>query len=218
MTAPNISRGTWAADELATLGIAPTSANLNDLVAWSIAEGGWYNNPDTFNPLNTTEGAPGAISTNSAGVKAYPDLQTGLIATAEALTATRINGADPYTSIIQDLQNGASIHQFAADVGATPWGTSEAGILGAAEGGNNVTMSSSASGAGSIDLNPIDLYKTIWSGVSSAGSAVSGSIASGLDSIGQSLAKNLIVGLMAIVFIVASIGLIILGLLKMFNS
>ncbi len=217
MGSPNITRQQWAEDLLNTLNIPPTSGALSDLVAWSVAEGGWWDNPDNFNPLNTTENAPGAVATNSVGVKSYPDLQTGLTATADSLTKTNFGKGDPYSQILNDLNAGAPVAQFAADVGASPWGTSQAGILAAAG------QSTPRGGEMSISLNPVNDVIAGWKAV---GGAV-GSGASALNPVNDinsitgavaNIPKDLAKGLITVVFIVASFVLAIGGLFMMFKK
>jgi len=78
------TRQDWA-DDLLIFGDWPPSAEkVLGIVAWGVAEG----SEAIWNPLDTTEPAPGATNYNSAGVKNYPSLQVGL----EAVYATLHNG------------------------------------------------------------------------------------------------------------------------------
>ena len=75
----------WAESILAAMGWPETQSNIDAMVAWEAAEGGNWENPDSANPLDTTMDAPGARSTNSAGVKAYTSWAQGLAATVATL-------------------------------------------------------------------------------------------------------------------------------------
>src|SRR5574337_767947 len=91
----------WRSALLASVGARPTPQNLAFLQNWQRMEGGATNNDATFNWLNTTLNAPGAIrSINSAGVKAY-DTQAHGIA---ALASTLKNGR--YGDILAGLRSG----------------------------------------------------------------------------------------------------------------
>lgn len=112
----------WELDILEALGAPTTAENVRFLDAWNQQEhgvgGGGPHPTDTFNPFNTTMDAPGAKSTNDAGVKAYPDWQTGL----DATVATLALGA--YMHLVGLLRSGTAT---AKELGASPnlmtWGT-----------------------------------------------------------------------------------------------
>jgi hypothetical protein len=119
----------WASAELGTLGIQDSSTDVNDLVRWWQAEGGAgpqfgvANNDDNYNPINTTQNAPGAVSTNSSGVKSYTSWQQGLDATAQTLGSPDYG----YPAIVSDLTTNAPYAKFAQDVTASSWGTDLSG-------------------------------------------------------------------------------------------
>lgn len=94
---------------------APVTPEANRFLdAWTRAEG----TKAAFNPLATTQGAPGATSFNSVNVRNYPDFNTGLRATAQTL----LNGR--YDPIVQGLRSGtATATQLAQAVANSPWGT-----------------------------------------------------------------------------------------------
>jgi cell wall-associated NlpC family hydrolase len=96
------------------IGAPVTPTSLHEVQAWQQAEGG----NASFNPFNTTQPAGGAGSYNSVGVRNYLNPQQGTQATIQTLQNGR------YGSIINDLRSGAPGGRFAADVGASPWGTS----------------------------------------------------------------------------------------------
>ena len=80
----NTHSTTFAKDVLQSLHAPATPANINSLMDWFQREG----NPPTidhFNPLDTTLGEPGAVSTNSVGVKSYRSWAQGVTATAQTL-------------------------------------------------------------------------------------------------------------------------------------
>jgi hypothetical protein len=115
---------TWAQRLLGLLGVPVTDANTSAIVAWEQAEGGHWGNPDRFNPLNTTMGEPGAVSTNSAGVKAYTSWDQGLTATVSTLT----NGA--YAGVLDALRRGDSAQSVVSAVVRSPWGTKSISLNG----------------------------------------------------------------------------------------
>ncbi|MFD9053289.1 hypothetical protein [Streptomyces zaomyceticus] len=108
---------TWAQKVLALLGVPVSDANVKAMVAWQKAEGGHWNNPDKYNPLNTTQSMPGAVATNSHGVKAYTSWDQGLTATVKTLT----NGL--YGGILDALRRGDSAESVVGAVTRSPWGT-----------------------------------------------------------------------------------------------
>ncbi|HWF25179.1 MAG TPA: phage tail tape measure protein [Solirubrobacteraceae bacterium] len=108
---------TWAETLLSQLGDRVTSANVQALVGWEKAEGGNWANSAKYNPLNTTQTAPGATSINSVGVKAYQSWDQGLAATVQTLK----NGN--YGQILSALAAGRSAGSVASAIGASPWGT-----------------------------------------------------------------------------------------------
>lgn len=104
---------------LASLGARNTPENVRFVNAWIRAEG----TRAAYNPLATTQGAPGASSFNSVGVRNYPNFQTGLDATVKTLN----NGY--YGPIVTGLRSGtASAQQLAQAVANSPWGTGS-GVL-----------------------------------------------------------------------------------------
>lgn len=112
-----ITPTTWAGDLLAALAAPASSENLRALVAWERAEGGHWSNTARFNPLNTTERAPGSYPINPVGVQAFTSWGEGL----QATVATLRNGL--YGGILAALRGGACAPCVADAVGASPWGT-----------------------------------------------------------------------------------------------
>lgn len=117
MTATDYTPTTWAAALLARLGVPVSTSNVTAITAWESAEGGNWHNPDRYNPLNTTQPATGATSTNGAGVKAYTSWDQGLSATVQTLT----NGL--YGGILTALSQGSSADAVVSAVTRSPWGT-----------------------------------------------------------------------------------------------
>ena len=99
------------------IGAPINSRTLGAMVGWFNAEGGHWNNGARFNPLNTTQGAPGAGSINSVGVKSYNNWAQGINSTIQTLK----NGN--YGQIIQAFHN-SDPQGVAHAIAASPWGTS----------------------------------------------------------------------------------------------
>ena len=70
---------------LTAMGWPTTQSNIAAMVSWEQAEGGNWENPDAYNPLDTTMPEPGAVSTNGPGVKKYTSWAQGLQATVATL-------------------------------------------------------------------------------------------------------------------------------------
>lgn len=135
----------WARQLLSRLGIKATTANVTALIAWARAEGGHWNNTAHYNPLNTTQSAPGATSMNSVGVKAYTSWDQGFDATVKTLQ----NGH--YTNILSALKSGTAKDIVQAVVNSV-WGTKTISLSGVSvtgkSSGSTDTASSSSSGGG----------------------------------------------------------------------
>lgn len=93
----------FAADLLRGLGDPTSQQNIASLVNWENREGGNWHNPDTFNPLNTTEAYDGSHGTNGPGVQAYKSWLDGLSATASTLQNGR------YADILAALKAGKGL-------------------------------------------------------------------------------------------------------------
>lgn len=107
----------WQQSLLRLIGAPVTRQNLRFLDAWQRAEGG----SARFNPLNTTQRAPGAGSYNSVGVRNYSSPIQG----SRALATTILNGH--YGGLVRGLRSGnTDPHRLASILGASPWGTSGA--------------------------------------------------------------------------------------------
>jgi peptidoglycan hydrolase CwlO-like protein len=110
---------TWARALLVAMRFPVTADNVAAITAWEMAEGGHWYNTAYYNPLNTTQGMPGATVFNSVGVKAYTSWKQGL----EATMITLKNGY--YGGILDALRRGNDASAVAAAVGASPWGTGD---------------------------------------------------------------------------------------------
>ena len=117
-TVSSFTPESWAADLLRRLGAPLSASNLAAVVAWERAEGGNWNNSARFNPLNTTQPAPGSTTMNSVGVRSYTDYETGMAATVQTLTNGRYGG------ILAALRAGTNAQAVRQAVINSPWGTS----------------------------------------------------------------------------------------------
>jgi len=115
---PAQTGGTYSDDFYAKIltgiGAPVTPENLRLMHAWTQAEG---MDPSRNNPFATTQGAAGSSDINGAGVKSYPDEQTGIDATIQTL----LNGN--YANIVSGLKSGTDAMVVANAIAASPWGT-----------------------------------------------------------------------------------------------
>jgi len=88
----------WAALFLGQIRAPVCGNNLVAVVAWQAQEG----TRAAWNPLATTEDAPGATQFNSVGVRNYPSLEEGLAATV--FTLTQGQSSFGYGPIVQALR------------------------------------------------------------------------------------------------------------------
>lgn len=120
--APQDAREAWAVDVLARLGNTQPDADMVAfVVAWQAGEG----TAAAFNPLATTQPAPGDTCFNylsgRCGVRNYPDYETGMRATVETIT----NGY--YPNILAGLQTNDP-ERALNDVELGVWGTGGANV------------------------------------------------------------------------------------------
>jgi hypothetical protein len=108
---------------LSALGDPLTPQNVGAIVSWEKAEGGNWNSPAKYNPLNTTRRMPGSRSVNAVGVQAYTSWQQGLSATVQTLQT----GA--YSNIISALKSGTSEQAVERAVASSVWGTGSFSLL-----------------------------------------------------------------------------------------
>lgn len=104
-------------DILQGIGAPINGTTIQDLTAWQQQEGGWFGDPDLYNPFNTTLPAGGSHGTNSVGVQSYPTFAAGLAATVSTINQGNM------TAIRQALQSSAPLGAFESAVNSSPWGT-----------------------------------------------------------------------------------------------
>jgi len=196
----------WADQLLGSIGAPDTPTNVTLLEDWQTAEGGSTNNPDAFNPFNTTRntdaaGNPlGGTPTNSVGVLSFPTWQAGEAATAATLEQNNMTG------ILADLQLGAPVATTEAAIAASPWGTTSfpgspsPSSAGTAPPG---TTRGAATTLAGFNANPFDLF-----GIPQT---IGGSVASSIWSeVGPFIVKAILV--------LAGLGVIAMGLWKTTSS
>lgn len=98
---------------LESLGAPISEENMKFMIAWRQAEG----SGGKYNPFNTTQNMPGAISINSHGVKSYRTLEDGIVATIKTLRNGR------YNCIINGLVNDIGAENIARCESLKTWGT-----------------------------------------------------------------------------------------------
>jgi hypothetical protein len=136
----------WAQSILRGIGAPVTPQNLRFLAAWQRAEGGGTANNANFNPLNTTQGAGGAGSINSVGVKSYRSAGQGIKATVQTL----LNGH--YGDIVSGLRSGrASADQLARSRSLSTWGTG-GGVLRVLGSGGSLSPAKGIASSPGLDL------------------------------------------------------------------
>jgi hypothetical protein len=102
---------------LRTLGDPVTAPNTTAIVAWCQREGGAWNSPAHFNPLNTSMKMPGSHGINGDGVQSYTSWSEGLTATVATLNSGM------YRGILAALSAGSSVQAVENAVASSPWGT-----------------------------------------------------------------------------------------------
>lgn len=115
-----MTRGAFFKKFAAMMSIPWTEHNRRVFAAWAQAEGG----AARFNPVNTTQTEPGATTYNFAGVKNYPDAETGL----RALKTTFGYPGHGYGAILAAMRENKPARETLRLIGASDWGT--AGTLG----------------------------------------------------------------------------------------
>ena len=100
------------------LGVNATEEKKKFFMAWRQAESG----DAKFNPFNTTKSmkVPGVTNYNSVGVKNYPDMSTGIMATVKTLKL-------PYYEELMSMLNddGITAKELANTDDLETWGTGE---------------------------------------------------------------------------------------------
>lgn len=103
----------FARDVLAGIGAPLSAENLRVMRAWVRAEG----TSARFNPLATTQRAPGATAFNSVGVRNFTSYGQGVATTVQVLQ----NGK--YEPVLAALRNGTDAQAVAGAIARSPWGT-----------------------------------------------------------------------------------------------
>jgi hypothetical protein len=129
---------------------------MNLLTAWQRMEGGGTHNDATFNPLNTTRNAPGAVrSINSVGAKAFDTFDHGINATVETLdnyeTISSYLKAGKGSDALRDPAGQGDFNMWVSGKdapGASPYVTKIAGLLGQDVSSAKVTLGGQTYGTG----------------------------------------------------------------------
>jgi len=104
------------------MGWEPTTWRLNVLREMARQEGNVDHLAEMWNPLSTTMPAGGAKDWNSVGVKIYPDMATGVEATALTLEQEGY-----YPGLLATME--AQSPQSGVEQGLKTWGWQDAGRL-----------------------------------------------------------------------------------------
>lgn len=132
-------RITWVQTLIADLypSSPPNIALETAFAAWTFAENGWFANDATYNCLNVTlqiHGSLAVIETGTPGVwvQSYPTEQDAISATADVLRQPNMAGISTALDWITtvDASQTAAVQRLADAVGASPWGTPAADIVG----------------------------------------------------------------------------------------
>jgi hypothetical protein len=108
-----VTYGTWARLLLSKLGAPACRDNVLSVVTWETAE----STRAAFNPLATTLDEAGSRRANPAGVRHYPTLDAGLLATVDTLTL----GAPGYTEVLDALRACAPAQITTAWINRSAW-------------------------------------------------------------------------------------------------
>jgi hypothetical protein len=112
----------WAYDWLVVAGFPTTPSNVLVVVSWEYAESG--GGGGMWNPLNTTQGWPGATDVNSVGVKNYAQRSDGLAANAHVIH----NGL--YGPVVSAFDRGDNAAATVQAIVTSPWGTRRINLRG----------------------------------------------------------------------------------------
>jgi len=185
VTAANPTEAQFFQAVLGYLGAPQTPTNLSVLEKWSVGEkpAGYWS--QWWNPLNTTQGAAGAVSENSVGVKSYPTAQAGEIATAQTLQSGY------YPALASAFRTGGPLSAFQSSAVVTEvektWGTKSYGRLVGSSAVVSQPAPTQAVQAGNVvatpstgpDLNPLDWIGSAFGVAGQAAGTVAGGVAGG---------------------------------------
>jgi len=210
------NRVQWARDILATLGDPQTASNETFVESWIAKESGssyaGTNGSIRYNPLNTTQPEPGSVGAGAQGnIASYPTVAEGLAGTAAALD----NGY--YGSIDAALEAGTAAQANASGAlagnlstwgtGPVPTGSTPAGSTSTGSTSTGSASTSTSSGTGEPQTTSIvgDITDPLGSIISGVASGSVGKIVPGVESF-----------LLSLVFVGAALGLILLGVTRLF--
>jgi hypothetical protein len=162
---------------LSGIGAPQTQTNYDNLWAWTSGESP-LNAPMRWNnPLNTTQPEPGATNANSAGVKRYPTIATGIAGTRDTL----LNGY--YPDLVQALRSGQPHTSWSTKVQAniTKWGTGLGWVHSSAPAPKTGTSSSPGYGGAPTISDP---FGGLSAAVGGFGAGLNKEITGGLEVMG----------------------------------
>lgn len=102
----------WRYRTLHNLTAPATAVNLLAMAKWAASEG---TPPSWNNWLATTMDANGAVPVNSAGVKHYPNLDVGALATARTILLPN------YRAVLAALRQGTNLRAIYEAIHNSPW-------------------------------------------------------------------------------------------------
>ncbi len=170
---------------LGYIGAPQTPLNVAVLEKWSVGEkpAGYWS--QWWNPINTTQGEPGAVSVNSVGVKSFASAQAGELATAQTLQSGY------YPALLGAFRKGGPLSTFqtsavVSEVERT-WGTKSFGRLIGSSAVVSQGAPAQAVQAGNVvatpsagpDLNPLDWLGSAFGVAGQAAGSVAGGVAGG---------------------------------------
>lgn len=199
----------WAQDFLAYLGDPQTPSNTSFVESWVAKESGagytGVNGSISYNPLNTTQPEPGSVGAGSQGnIASYPNWAEGIAGNATALD----NGYYPQITAALKAGDAAQANASGAlNANLSKWGTGTVPTSVPAGGGTFVTSGGSAGSAPT-------------GAASSASGATGSSSSTGILGSGGGLFSGIVTRvesfLLSLVFVVAALGLILLGVTRLF--
>jgi hypothetical protein len=149
----------WILDFLNAIGAQPTPQNIAFMNAWISKESGSYPISDGWNPLNTTQTAPGSYGGGAQGnIQFFPSYQSGLDANVATIQnglygdlLNALRGGAPSTSVPYAGLNTWGTGSLAGMGGSTPTSSTlspyEQGLLGSRKAGTSTGGSSSSTPA-----------------------------------------------------------------------
>ena len=138
---------------LGALGLPDSKTNVDNVVGWEALEGGNWGNTAKYNPLNTSEQAPGSVNYNTgqpgSGVQAYTNWQEGIDATVQTLQNS--NPTYNYSGITAALNTSQPWNDFLKSLQNSSWdGGRYAGVSGSSTPGSGGNPDSQSYGTGQV--------------------------------------------------------------------